>query len=622
MGFLGPQNLLWGASLALLVLIYLRSRSRPTIDVSSLLLFDEAPAPVARVRQVRIDLLFWLEMAALGALTLAIAGLYAKLPQSPGQGRSRAFVFDLGAGMSARDGGGQRLDKAKRDAERIVSAAPAGDEFSVIDYALDAEVRLPQTANLALVRSAIEALRPMAVPARSAALAAALMRAQGAAEIDVFADRPLPAGALDDAGAAARVHFHRVGQPEDNLAIVSLDPGTPGIARGRLVVRNFADRPHLCELAIDLGGAEVMHHSLILARHEQMVIPFGPLRQSGLLRARITTADAIEADNVHYAYVPSDAAARVLVLSTDEKVRNDLAQVLLAINANFRIETTDPAKYRAGREGKAAERFELAVMHDCYLPEVAASAVLLIYPPATVGIPGMSVTGSLGNAEMRARSPEGGLAGNALTLGATRLVEVPEWMDVPMTARSGERGPFPAAALGRAASGRLGIVAFDIRNHFLLDPDHLDALVVAVDLIKRLVAPRDLQVISTGAYVSVPASISARLTEPDGATRTIAADRSGRVRIRALQAGRYAIDSAGATVQVLANYYDASESDLSAEPRAAASAKGVTASETSRGSLPSEIRPLALVLIALALAFVIESAMLLRHASRWGMRHV
>ena len=32
------------------VIIYLRSRSRPTIEVSSLMLFDEAPAPVASRR--------------------------------------------------------------------------------------------------------------------------------------------------------------------------------------------------------------------------------------------------------------------------------------------------------------------------------------------------------------------------------------------------------------------------------------------------------------------------------------------------------------------------------------------------------------------------------------------
>src|SRR5271168_4705018 len=155
MGFLSPQNFVYALSLAILVLIYLRSRSRPTLDVSSLMLFDEAPAPVASVRHVRIDPLFWLEMAALAALTLAIAGMYVMRPPSIGRGRIHALVFDLGAAMSARDGENQatRLDQARHDAlDNIVDKAPVGDEFSVIRYALDAEVRHPQSANLPALR--------------------------------------------------------------------------------------------------------------------------------------------------------------------------------------------------------------------------------------------------------------------------------------------------------------------------------------------------------------------------------------------------------------------------------------------------------------------------------------
>ena len=77
MGFLDPRNLIWGLSIAVLVIIYLRSHARPLIEVSSLMLFDEQPAPAASVRRVQFDPLFWLEVAALAALTLAIAGFFA-----------------------------------------------------------------------------------------------------------------------------------------------------------------------------------------------------------------------------------------------------------------------------------------------------------------------------------------------------------------------------------------------------------------------------------------------------------------------------------------------------------------------------------------------------------------
>jgi hypothetical protein len=167
-GFLNPNNLVYALSLALLILIYLRSRSRPTIEVSSLMLFEELPAPVASVRHVRIDLLFWLEMAALCALILAIAGLYVRVAPSPSHGRIHALVFDLGAAMSARADTESRLDQARHDALQLINRAPPGDQFTIIGYALEAQVRRPPTANLVELRDTLAQLAPMAVPCADA----------------------------------------------------------------------------------------------------------------------------------------------------------------------------------------------------------------------------------------------------------------------------------------------------------------------------------------------------------------------------------------------------------------------------------------------------------------------
>ena len=623
MGVLNPHNFIYGLSLALLVLIYLRSRSRPTIEVSSLMLFDEAPAPVASVSHVRIDPLFWLEMLTLTALTFAIAGLYVMRPPSVGHGRSHALVFDLGAGMSAREGSSTRIDQARRDALEIINQAPVGDEFSVIAYALEAQVRHPQTANLSELRQSLRELVPMAVPARTAALRAALIRAHGASEIDLFADRPPAPAILADVGSMSRVNFHQVGSDDSNLAIVSLDPGIPGSTRARAIIRNFSARPHPAELAIDLGNTEQFHQTMMLAPREQVVTSFGPLKTGGLLHARILTSDAIDADNSRYVYAPSDLAAHVLVLSPDAAVRDDIARVLLAVNANFQIETADPAKYVAPT-GPNAKPLELVVMHDCYVPAVKAASTLLIYPPqiATKGI-GISVDGTIANADIRGDATDESNALNSLALGATRIVAVPEWMDLLATATAPGHSSIPIAAIGRAAGGPVGVLAFDVRNHLLLAPDHLDALVLAVDLMKQLTAPRDVLIVPTGADVSVPATGTARVTQPDATVRTVSADKWGRVRIRPLQAGRYTVESGGVTTQVLANYYDASESDLSAKPQAEASAPAEKTAAASTPQSAKQVQPLVFILIALALlALMIESAMLIGHAGRWGMRHV
>ncbi|MGH7864165.1 MAG: vWA domain-containing protein, partial [Candidatus Binataceae bacterium] len=321
MGILNPINLLYAASIAVLFAIYLRARSQPTVEVSSLMLFDEAPAPVQRVRYLRLDPLFWLETAALAALTLAIAGFYLMMPPTAGSGRNRALVFDLGAAMGAEDSAGTRLDAAKSQALDLVAGATPGDRFSVIGYALEAHVYQTPTTDAAAINQAIEQLRPISVGVRPAAVTAAMMRARNASELNIFSDRIPPEAALNDLDPATRVEMHLVGTSQDNLALVSVDPGVPGAAQARAVVRNFAPRPRLIELGIELDGELVHRGPLTLAPQEQVVVPFGPLAHGGLLEARIRTADALAADNVHFAYAPTNASTRVLVLSPDRAVR-------------------------------------------------------------------------------------------------------------------------------------------------------------------------------------------------------------------------------------------------------------------------------------------------------------
>src|ERR1700691_617545 len=200
MGLLDPRNLAYLASLAVLVAIYLRARAKPTLEVSSLMLFEEIAAPVASSRLLRTDLMFWLEMAALSALSMALAGLYLRRAEPAAHHQAHALIFDLGAGMGAHEDKGTRLDEARRQALEIVAAARAGDSFSVIGYALEATMQRAPTSHLAEVRQTIDELTPAALPARAAAMRAALMRARGTAEIDVFTDRAPASDLLNAAG--------------------------------------------------------------------------------------------------------------------------------------------------------------------------------------------------------------------------------------------------------------------------------------------------------------------------------------------------------------------------------------------------------------------------------------
>jgi Aerotolerance regulator N-terminal len=625
MGFLNPINLLWAAALVVLALIYLRSRSRPTISVSSLMLFDEVAAPVNRVRHVRIDPLFWLEFAVLTALVLAVGGLYAMVPAHAGRGRSHALVFDLGAGMGARSDGRSGLEEARKRALELVDAAPAGDEFSVITYALEAQVALPQTQNLDAARSAIHALQPLAVAAHPSALSAAIMRGRGSSEIELFTDRAPPARALGDAKGTTPLHLHQTVHGDDNVAIVSLDPGAVGSSRGRAVLRNFSNKPRLAEFQVKAEDREVFHNTLMFAPREQMVVPFGPLTTGGLISAHILTPDAIEADNQHWVYAPANQAGHALVLSADSAVRDDLARVLLAINPNLQIETADPAQFSAQKAGRP---FDLAVMHDCYTSGISTASMLLIFPPPVVPpaarIPGLVVSAKNLPVMLKPARDMPFSVGQSTILPAARALTLPEWMDPLVKGTTpGESNLVPLAAIGRIPSGRIGVIAFDVRNRLLLDADRLDALVVTINLIKQLTAPVDIQVVPTGSYVDVPVAGSAIVTAPDGSRSQAEADKWSRVRIRPLQSGHYAIESGTRIVEVYANYFDASESDLAPTPAATLSPAPAPLAERSSSHGPQQVQPLLVVLAGLAMiAFAVESVVLIRHSALWGSGHV
>jgi Aerotolerance regulator N-terminal/von Willebrand factor type A domain len=616
-GFLTPGNLLWASSIAVLVAIYLRSRSRPTLEVSSLMLFDDAPAPVASVRHVRLDLLFWLELCALSAMVLAIGGLYVMLPARQGHGRAHALVFDVAAGMSASDHGVSRLDRARQAALEMIDSAAPDEEFSVISYALDVRVDAPMTARRAALTLAIKSLHALAVPARASVLAAAIMRAHGAATVDLFTDRPPAREVLAQAGAQVRVH--QISGNDNNVALISLDPGAVGSTRGNVVLRNFSVRPQLSELAIELGSTSVFHQTLMLAPRERIVLPFGPLRAGGVLDARILTPDAIAADNQRWAFASTAAAMPVLVLSPDRGARDDLARVLLAVNQNFQVRTADPADFRSAA---GAATYELAVMHDCYLPRVPARSTLLVYPPVNPprleGVPGLSVERSLSAATMS------GPRDDAVKLGATRVIEVPEWMNVLATASGrGTNSRFPVSAIGKIPDGRIGVLAFDLRGHFLMNPDNLDALVATIDLVKQLTAPGDVQIVSTGAYVSVPAAAPARVTRPDGTTVTLAPDKWGRVHLRPLLEGDYTVESRGTRVHVYANYFDAAESDLAVARTAPAPVETAPTHQAAAAPRPLKVHPLTFAMVVLALiALLAESVILARRTARWRVSNV
>jgi hypothetical protein len=620
MGFLSPLNLLWLAgSLAVLVLIYLRSRARLTVEVSSLMLFEELGAPVVQRRLLRLDALFWLEAAALSALSLALAGLYLRVMEPVATHHTHALVFDLGAAMGAQDGHGSRLDQARAEALAIVARAPADTRFSVIGYALDADVMHAASGDRSLTRAALANLHATAVAPRPAALKAALIRAREAAAIDLFTDRPPSPAMVADVLSPARLKVHLVGAAAENLALVSLDPGTPGIRKGHCVIRSFAQHPMGSTLIIESDRGERLSLPMVIEPEAEAVVPFGPLARGGLVHAHLATVgDALAADDDRWAYVaPGDAKSRALVLSPDPAVRDDLSRILLGINQNLTVAAFDPGQYRRASDAAA---YELIVMHDCYLPGLNAQAMLLIYPSAP-GARDITVTQTLGAVELEDRSASG-TAGEILMLGRTRELALPAGSEVlAHSAGNPAHGAIPLAAMVGNGDQHLGVIAFDVRNHLLMNPDDLEALLLTVQMVKRLTAPANLRMVNTASYVTATAPGGATLLEPDGRVRKLDADGSGRVGFMALDAGRYRLKTAAGDTSIYANYFDEQESDLAARPEPASTTRPPPAKRGyAAQAMTSGVMTLNAWLVALAmLGLLVESLLLTRD---WWWRRI
>ncbi len=620
MGFLSPILLISAVSVGVLILIYLSARSRSTVEVSSLLLFEEAQISVTKARFLKVDLLFWLETAALATLCLALAGFYLKMAPLPTGHRRHALVFDLAAAMGAREGSHTRLDQAKAQALSMIGSASPGERFAVVSFAAQAEVHRYFTADLTAVRAAIKALRPYDVATAPAALAAALMRVRDADQIELFAPRLPPGAASLDKLDSARLHFHQIGADEDNAAITALDPGMPRVSPGHCAVRNMSAHPVLTNVEVSLNGRSVDQVSMILEPHAQANFKFGPLPTGGVVQALIGMPDALLADNSRYAYAAGSRSLKGVVISPDPSVRDDLARVLRAVDPGSVVVAGSADQLTASAIAKAlggAGQPDIAIIHDSVAPAVAAGARLFIFSPAGGQFP---VKATLPVSQMDDRTDLGPLT-RPLLLGPTRNLGLPEWMD-PLahgTAPS-QSGLLTLAASGVSAQGPQGVIAFDIRGHRLMDPDMLDTLVLTIDLVKTLTGPRDVHIVSTGGYATIPANAAASVILPDGTAVKAAPGYGGLIRFRPLYAGRYQVTIGSRREAVYANYFDAAESELSVRPAPESGAPLSKVIDLDSGVRTRRIQPLTMALVALAMAaFLFESAVLIRRALRGGV---
>ena len=349
MSFLSLWSLLFALSLPVVVTFYLLKRKRVVRLVPSTVLWqrflaeNQASAPFQRLRN---HWLMWLQLLLLLLLVLALARPY--FSGRLGQGALQIVVLDASASMQATDESPSRFERARREALTLVDGLKTGfgassQQMLVMIAGANAEVRQSATSEKAALRRAIESAQVTDSPTRLAEalrVAATLTKDRADAEVHLFSD-----GAGVDLTEFERVDlplvFHRVGQRNNNLGIVSLDvkanPENPAQRAVFASVNNFSGVPVESLLELRLDGELVETKSISAGPTNTTPVVFlANQSQDGVFTVRLTQSDDLLADNEASVVSLLPEPVRVLLVSRGNRF---LEKAIVAAGPNIEVVT-------------------------------------------------------------------------------------------------------------------------------------------------------------------------------------------------------------------------------------------------------------------------------------------
>ena len=257
----------------LLLLLYFLKLKRREAVVSSTLLWKRAVQDLqvnAPFQRLRRNLLLLLQLLALTAMLVALAGPVLSLDRGPGQ--RYVVLIDRSASMNATDVTPSRLAEAKKQAKVFVESlrsssamalADRADHAMVIAFDRHARVMCNFTSDkrqLMVAIDAIEAGDGASQLSEAVTIARAFAQSpgpdngprsdEGLARMVLFSD-----GCIDDLDAIAvasdELVYHRIGESADNIAITAMK------------ARRSYEQPEQVDLARAGDVARAEHGSLL-----------------------------------------------------------------------------------------------------------------------------------------------------------------------------------------------------------------------------------------------------------------------------------------------------------------------------------------------------------------------
>ena len=315
MSLLLPWALLWLGTIPVLVWLWRYATSTRQIPIASLIPFEHlVRRPLNKRTRLDVNVLFWLQLAVLGFIALALAE-----PILMGaRAKTTVVLLDTSASMGATTGGAAPLQHAKYHLLARIARKGGLERFFLVTTA-PVNVLTPEpTSDADQLRQLIQGLSAADLGG-SLAVANRIGHALLGEQPDetlVLTDEPVPSGALDQTTV-----FRSFATPLPNAAIVGLDAHeplcAPSDAQLVVTVQNFADAPQEVTLSVRHQHRLVATVSRQLEPERRVPISLTlPEESEGLVEVRLSaTRDALAVDNRAFLQLRGHDAMPVVVAS-------------------------------------------------------------------------------------------------------------------------------------------------------------------------------------------------------------------------------------------------------------------------------------------------------------------
>ncbi len=365
-----------------IILLYLLKLRRRELVIPSIALWRRAIQDIQAnipFQKLKRNLLLFLQLLALTAVVLSLASPFI-LTQRLG-GRSTVIVLDASASMSATDATDSRFEQARRLARRIINGMGRQDQTALIISAARARVAIPFSRDQKALLRAVAAARPTHCPTNmkdGLLLAISIAAKRPDAQIYVLSDGAFPP--LPEVAASTEIHFLRLGERNDNVAILAFEASRqPGAAQHNLFLRikNYAPEARQCVLSIYHDEELLDAQRLTLQPAESHIESYDmTLRQPGLLRAQLEADDDLKADNVAYTFAETAGALSILMITPG----NIFLEQALVVLPEVQVHKT--ASLSADEAPGIYQKYDIVIFDRIAPPvPIASGALILIAAP-------------------------------------------------------------------------------------------------------------------------------------------------------------------------------------------------------------------------------------------------